>query len=396
VKSMRAKLNILFIGKLYLPEVFGDLRFKEESPAGKRRILGLLGGLIKLGAKVRCISPILSYYSGKVHRKKKVDVRGMDIIYPFVLSYKIINYLSLIFSTIWIGLKESARCRPDVILCYNPTIQNGIPAYLISRCLNIPLVIDYQDYQNSEIHSKRWVRLVYGTIESFLIKRVDGAILASSTFEDLFNKNKKKQKLTVIRSGISINDFETISTQLGHLDNIIVYAGRLDEVRGLDVLIEAVRHMKNQDYSLWVMGKGPLENQIRNVSETSNGKIRYLGFVKDEDYLSMMGQALICVNPQKEKFVFSRYCFPSKLFEYMAMGRFVVSSNISDVAIVFPDEVFIYHNDDPNHLAEVLDFIIDHKHSLHSMPENAKNRIMKEENWEMVGERAYEFLLTFK
>ena len=60
--------------------------------------------------------------------------------------------------------------------------------------------------------------------------------------------------------------------------------------------------------------------------------VRYLGFVEREELLRTMQRGLVLVNPRPPSLPEHRYNFPSKILEYLATGRPVISTTSADIA----------------------------------------------------------------
>lgn len=82
-----------------------------------------------------------------------------------------------------------------------------------------------------------------------------------------------------------------------------LFVGRLSEEKGINILLEAVRHNKN--FQLKIAGDGPLKDQVL-ASTNSNPNVTYLGMLTQENVL-------------KEMEYCSALIFPSIWFEGMPM-----------------------------------------------------------------------------
>lgn len=114
-----------------------------------------------------------------------------------------------------------------------------------------------------------------------------------------------------------------------------LYSGSLNRPRGIVRLLEAFGRLDAQRVRLRITGRGPEEDRVRaEVARHSN--IEYLGFLEtQEERLRAIAGADILVNPHEIETPAARYLFPSKLAEYLASGRLVVSSLLPGMA-AFP------------------------------------------------------------
>jgi glycosyltransferase involved in cell wall biosynthesis len=105
-----------------------------------------------------------------------------------------------------------------------------------------------------------------------------------------------------------------------------LYAGSLNEVRGIRRLLEAMTGFDPAEARLEVTGGGPLEEEVR-ARAADLPQVDYLGSLATlEDRLAAFARAEVVVNPHALHAPEARYLWPSKLAEYAASGRCVVSS----------------------------------------------------------------------
>ena len=383
-------MKILLISKLYLYEVFGNEISNEYSPAGRRRILGFIEGLKNQGAGVDVLSPIISYPQYKFYYPQiKVKYGDGEICYPGLINIKYINYFCLLFSTFMHICRMHSRNKYNAIIFYNPLFYRAYPAIVFGKIKNLPVIMDYVDLVDSEYTSQKWARKILGWIEKHIVRLVDNFILASNNFKDLIGV---KSKYLVIRSGCSRNSIDFDPPRRGNIDkDLILFSGKLAKVRGVDLLIEASKHIKSENYIIVITGNGPLMEYVKQSAQT-NPRIVYKGFLSRAEYEHLLHKATILVNAQRTGYIFSKYCFPSKLYEYMSAGKFVISTNVSDVAEHLRGKIFILGKDEPKALADLIDYILKNKHALYHMQRNAQKYVKEVENWDQQAKRILEFL----
>jgi glycosyltransferase involved in cell wall biosynthesis len=80
------------------------------------------------------------------------------------------------------------------------------------------------------------------------------------------------------------------------LGDFLLFAGRLDRLKRVDLLIEALAHA-GKEVRLKIAGRGPLEASLRELAEARGvaGRVDFLGFVSDEDLLSLLATARAAV-----------------------------------------------------------------------------------------------------
>lgn len=83
----------------------------------------------------------------------------------------------------------------------------------------------------------------------------------------------------------------------------IIFLGALEKHKGIDVLLEAFKEIKNDDLVLYIAGKGSFEKEIVNASKKDN-RIKYLGFLDKNDLQMYLedSDVLVCPSNWQEPF----------------------------------------------------------------------------------------------
>lgn len=75
-----------------------------------------------------------------------------------------------------------------------------------------------------------------------------------------------------------------------------LFVGRLVEEKGLDLLLDAFMSIKNKNIELYIAGDGPLKGFVQK-SIKKDPRIRFLGFIYDEDKEKIFNQCHVMVLP---------------------------------------------------------------------------------------------------
>ncbi len=117
-------------------------------------------------------------------------------------------------------------------------------------------------------------------------------------------------------------------------ENCAVYAGRLDELKGIREIFYAFRDMGEKAPLLYVCGSGPLEEWCGEfIRENSLSGIRLLGRIEHEEVIRLMGRARVVLCPSKWY-----EGLPMNIIEAFSVGTPVIGSSIGNVAAVITSE----------------------------------------------------------
>ena len=127
-----------------------------------------------------------------------------------------------------------------------------------------------------------------------------------------------------------------------------VYCGRLDELKGLETLVRAAA-LARQPVTL--IGRGPLETQLRALSAALGADVCFAGYLTKDALATAIGEARAVVVPSE-----CHENAPLALLEAYAVGRPVIGSDIAGIPeLVRQDETgMLYRTGDAAALADAL------------------------------------------
>lgn len=111
----------------------------------------------------------------------------------------------------------------------------------------------------------------------------------------------------------------------------VIYAGGLSQAYGIDLLLDAVLGFGPEvNICLKLFGRGDQEERIRKLA-ADNPRIVDGGFVDEATLLPELLSADLLINPRPTSELFAAMSFPSKLIEYLATGRPVLTTRIQSI-----------------------------------------------------------------
>ena len=115
--------------------------------------------------------------------------------------------------------------------------------------------------------------------------------------------------------------------------NQFVFAGRLDKLKGIYLLLEAWKEIK--DFDLIICGIGPEEEWCKKfIEEKGISNIQMLGFVENEKVMDIISESMALLLPTQ--------CyegFPMTIVESLACGTPIIGSDIGNVGSLIEDGV---------------------------------------------------------
>lgn len=305
--------NILFCGT-YIPKEISH-RVENSSEAANN----FQHELIKRLKKNNNVN-IMTYISYKVFNIKELEETFEKYRNSYVIKSK--NYISTIFNYYKTILSIIIKNNIDVVILYNLTYIN-LFIDLICRMKNIKSVLIIADFTDV-CECKGFVRKAIAKITKLKFKKFSHRIVLSS---NLYNKLQYKNTI-LLQGGINIKKYKDFTPMDRKKDLIILYAGALEEVTGVDILLDSIQQIPDDNLTFIISGRGSLVDQIK-LAERRDKRIKYVGFLEESEFIQILSKAHILINPRNMNLDQNNNNFPSKILEYLATGKPIISTKFS-------------------------------------------------------------------
>ena len=295
----------------------------------------------------------------KVNRKEWSRTGVSKDVSVGYLNVKYLSHLSRAAS-----LKKEVRCRAKsipqdeevvaiVYSMHSPFMAAAKELKRVHKNTKIVLIVpdlpQYMDLHMSGV-KKMLKALDWKKIKS-LMKYVDKYILYSKHMADFL---KLKEGTWMVMEG-SYDPTITIEEDEIKKDSrkiSVMYSGVLDMRYGIPELLDAFSLIKDENYELWLTGSGNAVPLIQ-MRALLDSRIKFFGFLPSrKDLLIKQREATMLINTRKPTEAASAYCFPSKLFEYMASGNPVLTFRIPGIPEEYWEHLVIMNDCSPECIAE--------------------------------------------
>lgn len=156
----------------------------------------------------------------------------------------------------------------------------------------------------------------------------DGFILYASKMSEYLCISKDKWIL--MEGSYDTAELPTISAKASK-KKVIMYSGMIEKKYGINLLVDAFQNINNPNIELWITGGGNDVSYVE-VATKKDKRIKFFGFLPSRnDVLAKQQEATVLINMRLPSEKASAYCFPSKLFEYMASGKPVLSFKLEGI-----------------------------------------------------------------
>lgn len=293
----------------------------------------------------------------------------------------------------------SNRSSGRVVIVYNVFSPHSIPVLAATRLLGGKAVAFVADLPHDVYDFQGW-RAVLQRIDLFVQTRIiagfDGQVaLTQKIIEDF----APEVPALVIEGGVEQSESSTPDTEDrgGKLSDgmrlrTCMFSGMLNDINGVELLLDAFAHIPHADYRLWIFGRGPLETRVREAAARDD-RIVYGGFLPNAEIGRLQRSATMLVNPRPSHREITRYTFPSKLLEYMLSGRPVLTTVLPGIPDEYHPFLFLVRDETPEGMAAVIEEVCeDDPADLARRGERAREFVLREKNWRRQSGRVYNFI----
>mgnify|MGYP000958488727 CR=1 FL=1 len=334
--------NVVFMGNLLYPEGLAETkRFQHfidamsADPGNAVRVL-----LLRQSHPGRAGAGL----SGE-HRGITYATIGQDIGANLGLPVAVLRYLYAGCRQLWAARRPGGH---NILFLYNePNVEN-VAFVLWAKLLGYRVIVDIVEDSYFIPGDARWISRLKARSSAWATRHLDwfadGVVVISSFLERKLAGILRGRR-PVCHVPISV-DLDRVVARTGafHRPVRLLYAGSFGDKDGVEGLIDAFDQLASRwpdlEFVLTGLGQaGRMDEVHRRIARSPfAAKIRYVGRLPDEQYFRLISECDIpCV--VRAPSAFADRGFPFKLGEYLATGRPVVASRVSDVERYLVDGV---------------------------------------------------------
>jgi len=325
-------MKILWVGPLHSNHAVAVRRATNQAAAKWSR--GLLRGFLDVGVDVVSLSHCYEqlWPKGELWPGSEADFDSLipykQVIYPNLHGLKNF-YLNWAYGAYTKELLKQNKV--DAVVCYNifrmPCHVASIEMAYKLGVPSFPIILDGEDPRKDQ-----WRAILKAT------RYAKGIVFLSKWMID----NYPGEADVFHMDGGCEEWFGDDASKL--IDpNLIVYTGALDHWRGLDFLIEVVQRLANPNYKIVICGK--CDRTAIQKLFGDDKRVSVKGFVSNEELHDICCRAAAFLNTRDPKIAENILNFPSKVPNYLAYGKPIISTWIDSFSEDYHDYLQIVNED---------------------------------------------------
>ena len=333
-------MRILVVGINYAPDLIGVAKYNTE----------LCEALASFGHEVRVVTAPPYYPEWRIprayqsRRYRFETINGVSVTRSPIYvpdkptgARRLIHHASFALTSSWPVISTAIRWRPDVVFSVAPSLMSAALSGWIARRIGAASWLHLQDFEvdaafDLGLLSNKRLRSPMVAMERKILRSFDRVSTISPAMLDrLASKGVDREKIHEVRNWTDATEIAPgnrqtpLKKQLGLDDSHFVglYSGTMSNKQGLELIIEAARHLEGSDPNIRFIlcGEGPHKAMLQGLA-TGLTNVQFLGLQADKQFAELLQTADIHLIPQKAEA--ADLVLPSKLGGILATGRPVV------------------------------------------------------------------------
>ncbi|MBT9140000.1 MAG: Spore coat protein SA [Dehalococcoidia bacterium] len=305
--------------------------------------------------------------------------------------------LPLFFHLLW----YSITFKPDIIHSSSALV---FPSLAVSKILKIPHIVEAHGvmFEEAKMVDMPQFLIAWMKICEAISYNLSTKIIANApgTKKDIVQKfNIVPEKIITISNGVNTDLFQpryVMPTSLGLHEgyDYVCFVGNLLPWQGIQYLISSAPQVLRESPAtkFLIVGDGMMKDTlIRMVKQLDlESNFIFTGTVSYQDVPKYINASKLCVAPfVKEK---DDKMSPLKIYEYLACGKPVVTSNVRGAGDVVTENNagLAVNPENPEALAEAIIKLLEDRELRESMGRNGRRLIVEEYSWEKIAMKVEE------
>jgi len=256
-------------------------------------------------------------------------------------------------------------------------------------------IFDHHDI-NPELYEAKfqrrdvWYRMLR-LLERWTFATADVSIATNESYRRnaLGRGGMAADRVFVVRSGPDLSRLRRVPPreELRRGKRYLVgYVGVIGKQEGLDLLLEAVAHLRKKlsrsDVHFVIIGSGTELPALRVMARELGLEdcVEFTGPVSDHDLWEILGTADVCVNPDRANEMNDKSTM-NKILEYMALAKPIVQFDLTEGRYSAGDASLYARPNDTRDFAEQLSALLDDPERRRRMGEIGRARVEGELAW---------------
>ena len=361
IENLQLKPRFFWVGPMIPSKHLNT--WTSASPAAMKWQRHLVDALVKEGADLEWLyyRPDSYWPKGRLFPWQEslildINYNNRQIPYVNLPGYRSLSIKNN-FCKLLKNIMDSRDARPLIVISYNA-----------------PIWIE-DAFSDHNIRSQFIYIYVIGDhiADHAIPKGADGyAFLSYDFFQRYIYSNKKLHLDGAVYPKVK-RPFLQKSTEVKR-KTIFLYSGSLGKWGGTKILLDAMTLIKRDDFELWISGFG--HTAAFKKSLPKDKRIKYLGLLTDDQLHDAYQTANVFLNPIPADMLGTENNFPSKIFDYLAWRKPIISTWTKGLSPEYREVLHITENNPLAFSSAMTSYIV-----IEQEDTNKHEKWFKEKTW---------------
>ena len=372
-----------------------------QSSSGGNALLGIAEALCKYANEsVELVSypQTPSFPKGKLWIPKfsdslngNMEIRFLSTLNLKIIKSKLWGIQSARIIHDWAKRHESEELKVLIYNTYHPSVDSiydackkvGAKLYAILYDLGVP---------SKKLGLSRLTMLGYRMAEKTAEKYIpllDGRIIINERIAEHYAPNKD---FILVDGGVNrqvINKLFPLKEKMGDIFTFVL-AGLLWEHNGTKLILDAMANYTNPNVRVVFAGKG-VDVPLIETAAQKDSRIKYVGMLNMDALFKLYEEADVLLNLRMEDEV--DFHFPGKLLEYLATGRYVISTPVAHAERDYGEYMGVLHDKTPDGLIRMMqETQLLGKKQLFETGRKARQFMLDNRTWDIQTQRILQYM----
>ena len=329
----------------------------------------------------------------KFDNNYNVDVEGIKVFYFKNLSNNIKNKLTIDTPISAINHIKKTINDFDIIHIHEHRHSLAIATHRYAKKNNVPYVLQahgsvlpfFQKEKMKDIFDKLWgFDILYDASRVFALTEIEK--------EQYLKMGVAEDNIEIVPLGINLNEYNHLPAKgnfkskhdIFNNDKLILFLGRIHEIKGLDLLVNAFAKIDNNNVTLAIVGGDyGFREKLDELIDKNNlqGKVIFPGVLTGPDKIEALVDCNIFVMP-------SRYeSFTTSGLEAMACGKPLILTKNNHIHTWVKDKVGLICEFDESDLADCIETLLNDNELCDRFGETGRKLIEEKYDWDKVSKQ---------
>ena len=258
----------------------------------------------------------------------------------------------------------------EIILLYG-VATNGRQAISIAKKFNIPLVFRVLDVAHKLVKIPP-IQLIVKNNEKYILQNASKVITTTPSLVNYaIQMGSNHENTETFPLGVNMNQFCIKNLDLDLMkiygfstsDKIFAFMGTLYDFAGLKNIIISFSKIQHKipNAKFLIIGGGPDESNLKLLIKKYNHQdsIKITGFLPQNEIASFLAMSILCINPFEINKI-TEHILPTKILEYFACQKPVLSTPLKGTIELLPDERFgIVYSSSEKFIQSLINLLLD-------------------------------------